>query len=524
MSDVVTTKTFLETVFVPKPESTGPSKRRPRLIDALAAQKEESSESEDSAPEVDDYTPPSPSLYSRGATPSQSQSQGDSQTSQIRRTRPGAVLQGRRVKFTYGQSRSILSESSKLSEPAMTTTEEELEALFAAPPEPISADPFAMSEEEEDEDGDVRPAIKSVHELRRAGANNRFADEMEDLLARIGVPSSSSSTMRRNALLELTQKLQHKDFMIQFRDHASRDKVAANIGQEEDIISGFALVAVLITFLNFSPGAHLLDQLVQDGLGKLLRILLRVPEDIDGIAALRSTKLSKMSRKSINDVKGLLIRMSIWQGRRPKELSPQTLALQLLNILCQRIEPIHCQGAVRDVEADLVPILEHCVFADPTSDVRFGLAVLILESQSSLAMGDEDSSCWVSQQTPRVARYLQNSLEHWLEKPGDVETAILKLSINMSNTAHGAAAFNDRATLMRLVKLICAGVKSTSEAVNNKRLKGETYDGLLLMLGVTINIIEHCPPARENVGGEPLDELATLYFQNRGSMSEVSQC
>ncbi|KAM5342752.1 hypothetical protein ACJ41O_013718 [Fusarium nematophilum] len=528
-SDISATKSSLGTSSASRSrgdDAAGPRKRRPRLIDALAAQRPDSPESEDSAPEIEDY-PPSP-FYSGAATPSQqsqSNSQGNSQDSAIRpRTRPGVVFQGRRVKYTYGQSRSILSESSRLSEPGMgagMATTEELDALLATPPEPINPDPFAMSDEDLDEDGDVRPAIKSVHELRRAGANNRFADEMEDLLARIGTPSSPPSTMRRNALLELTQRLQSKDFISQFRDHATRDKVTANIGQEEDVISGFALTAVLVTFLNFSPAAHLLRQLVDDGLGKLLGVLLRSPDDIDEIASQKKGRLSKMSRASVSQVKTLLKKMNIWQGRRVEQLSPQTLALQLLNIVCQRIDPAHSSGVVRQVEGELQPIVERCARADPSTDAMYALVVSILETQSSLTMGDGGEVSWVSLQTPTVARLLRNSLQQWPEKPGAVETATLKLSINMSNTTRGAAAFNDEVLLSRLSNCLRAGFKSALEALSNRRLKGETYDGLLLELGVAINILEHCPPARENIIGEPLGGLVTLYLQNQALMSEA---
>ncbi|KAI8657329.1 WAPL domain-containing protein [Fusarium keratoplasticum] len=533
-SDISATKSSLGPTPIPKnrePEVTRPKKRRPRLIDALAAQRPDSSDSDDSAPEVDHHSPPSP-VYSGAATPSQ-QSQDNSQTNSqynsqdavIRpRARPAGV-QGRRIKYTYGQSRSILSESSKLSEPGMgagmATTEEELDALLASPPPPpINPDPFDMSDDDLDEDGDVRPAIKSVHELRRAGANNRFADEMEDLLARIGTPSSSPSTMRRNALLELAQKLQNKDFIGQFRDHATRDKIASNIGQEEDVISGFALTAVLVTFLNFSDAAHLLRQLVEDGLGKLLGVLLHASEDIDEIVQ-RKMRLSKMSRASVSQVKTLLMKMDIWQGRHLQELSPQTLALQLLNIVCQRIDPLQTSGVIRDIESDLTVIMERCTTADPSTNAVFALVVSILETQSSQAVGDEEEVSWVSQQTSKVACFLNNSLRQWPEKPGSVETTTLKLSINMSNTAHGAAAFNDEVLLARLSSCMRAGFKSALDALSNRRLRGETYDGLLLVLGVAINILEHCPPARANIAGEPLDGLVTLYLQNQASMSEA---
>ncbi|KAF9770040.1 hypothetical protein IL306_012449 [Fusarium sp. DS 682] len=513
-------------------DSPRPKKRRPRLIDALAAQRAESSDSEDSAPEVEKPKAPSPpnsGTDSGVATPSQqsqSNSQNHSQDSTIwPRSRPAVALKGRRVKYTYGQSRSILSESSsKLTEPSQEkpmTVEEELDALLATPPEPVNADPFAMDDDSDlDGDGNIRPAIKSVHELRRAGANNRFADEMEDLLARIGTPSSSPSSLRRGALLELSQKLQSKEFISQFRDHATRDKVAANIGQEQDIICGFALSAVLVTFLHFSPAAHLLQQLVNDGLGQMLGVLLRSPEDIDELAS-GKLRLAKTTRKSLSEVKATLKKMNIWHGRRPEKLSPQTLALQLLNVVCQRIDAIHSSVVVRDVENDLEAIIAHCTSTNPRIDATTALVISILEPQSGLAMKDETEVSWIAQQSHQVARILENSLQQWPEKLGDVEAAILKLSINMSNTTHGAAAFSDKILLSSLSKCILSGFKSALDAMSNQRLKEETYDGLLLVLGMTINILEHCAPARENITGQQLDGLVTVYLQNQALMLEA---
>ncbi|QPC64569.1 hypothetical protein HYE67_006800 [Fusarium culmorum] len=513
-------------------EPPRPKKRRPRLIDALAAQRAET-DSEDSDQEKEGVRTLSRSNSGTGteAETTSQQSQPQSQNSQNhsqdstswQRNRPTVALKGRRVKYTYGQSRSILSESSsKLSEPSqgitMPTREEELDALLATPP-PINPDPFAMDDDDMDDD-DIRPAIKSVHELRRAGANNRFADEMEDLLARIGTPSSTPSSLRRSALLELSQKLQRKEFISQFRDHATRDKVAANIGQEKDVISGFALSAVLVTFLDFNPTAHLLQQLINHGLGEMLSVLLRVPEDIDEIAA-GKMRLSKTTRNSLNDVKKSLTKLDIWHGRRPEELSPQTLALQLLNIVCQQIDATHSSVVVKDVENDLEIVIGNCVSANPRTNPTFALVVSILESQSGLAMNDENEIPWFAQQRHYVARILENSLQQWPEKPGDVETATLKLSINMTNTKHGASAFSDRLLLSSLSKAIISVFRSAMDTMSNQRLKEETYDVLLLVLGMGINILERCEPARKNMAGGELDGLVAVYLQNQALVQKV---
>ncbi|KAH7007981.1 hypothetical protein EDB80DRAFT_575212 [Ilyonectria destructans] len=508
----------------PSPKShgdrvTSSQTRRPRLIDALAAQRSNSPES-DSSREEQGLT--QSSLFSGSATPSQQPPTLTREDSISRpKARPGVILQGKRVKYTYGQTRTILNDSQKTADSGMGSCEDDLDALLATPPAISQPDPFSFGDDDVDLDGDVRPAIKSVHELRRAGANNRFADEMEDLLARISTPSSGPSSMRRNALLELAQKLQRKDFISQFRDHATRDKVAIDIGQEEDVVSGFALTSILITFLNFNPAAHLLRQLAEDGLGKMLGRLLRVSEDIDTLASQKKMRLSGASKRSLGEVKKIMMRMDIWEGRHLEELSPQTLALQLLNILCRRVDPGYSAGVIKDTGKDLTGIMDHYTDDGSAQDAVFALVVSILETQSTLTMDGDDEVSWILRQTPKIAQFLSNALQEWSEKPTDIQSAIIKLAINTSNTAQGAAGLNNRTLLSRLSSRICAGFKSAQEAVSNRSLRAESYDGLLLILGVMINILEHCPPARENVDGGSLESLVALYVQNQASTSEA---
>ncbi|KAK7398006.1 hypothetical protein QQX98_012634 [Neonectria punicea] len=500
----------------------GPSSqtRRPRLIDALAAQRPNSPETDSS---LEDEGLTQSSLVSGPGTPSQQQPLTLARDDSLSRpkARPGVILQGKRVKYTYGETRTILNDSQKTVDSGMASCEDELDALLATPPELSQPDPFSFGDDDVDLDGDIRPAIKSVHELRRAGANNRFADEMEDLLARIGTPSNGPSSLRRNALLELAQKLQRKDFISQFRDHATRDKVAIDVGREADVVSGFALTSILVTFLNFNPAAHLLCQLAEDGLGKMLTLLLRIPEDIDALASQKKVRLSGATKRSLGEVKTIMMRMDIWQGRRLEELSPQTLGLQLLNILCRRVDPGYSAGVVKDIKRDLTAIMDHYTDADAGQDAVFTLVVSILETQSTLTMDNDDEVSWILQQTPKIAQFLSNALDKWSEKPTDMQSTIIKLAINTSNTAQGAAGLNNRTLLSRLSGRICAGFKSAQEAVSNRGLRSESYDGLLLILGVMINILEHCPPARENVDDGSLESLLTLYEQNKASTSEA---
>ena len=48
------------------------------------------------------------------------------------------------------------------------------------------------------------------------------------------------------------------------------------------------------------------------------------------------------------------------------------------------------------------------------------------------------------------------------------------------------------------------------------------YDGLLLLLGVMINILEHCTSARLALDDLSLKKLANLYINNRKAVGDVS--
>jgi hypothetical protein len=59
--------------------------------------------------------------------------------------------------------------------------------------------------------------------------------------------------------------------------------------------------------------------------------------------------------------------------------------------------------------------------------------------------------------------------------------------------------------------------------VDNGRLQdhGHVYDGLLLILGVMINILEQYAPARGSMDDRSLDNLSTLYLENHESLRDA---
>ncbi|KYK58533.1 Wings apart-like protein [Drechmeria coniospora] len=493
--------------------------RRRRLIDALAAQRTRSPEpasmpaDEGASQRTDDSTVSS--LPSRSASAQDLRLRGVD--------RRGATPSRSRVKFTYNKSRSNLSESRQAGEREPPSLEADEEETMSSAPGLSSPSTPALVVEEDQDDDDTQPAIKSIHELRRAGANNRFSDELDDLLGRIGAPDGGSLTMRRNALCELASRLQRDSFAGQFRDHGSRDKVAKGIGKEDDVVSGFALTAALIVFLEFGPAPHLLRQLCNQGLGRLLGRLLRTTEDMDVIASQRQTNLARAARASVHGVKVSLTRMPIWHGSPPDRLSPRTVALRLLETVARCSDGQLLETVVGDLERDLIRTAAECAAAEGEAGVDEALVITALQvlSSAGITPGGSHQGPGAAELPASVASMLPKALRRWPDERGDTAVATLKLAINITNTASGTAAFDDGSLLSRLATCMAESFGKAQEAIDNGRLEDDMYDGLLLLLGLVINIVEHCPAARLSMGNEPLGALVSLWQGNQLAASEA---
>lgn len=515
--------------------------RRPRLIDTLAAQRADSPD-----PDLDPASGLEPNKDRNGDRDGWDLSRTPSFANELRtpasqqsvsivgrdaRSRPtdrlGDSSKGRKIKFTYSQARSIRNEPQKPDELATGDPSMEDESFLSQSllPDPIGMSgpaAFAFTDDDDAEDAaHSKAGIKSVHELRRAGANHRFSDEMDDLLTRIGSPSHVASTMRRNSLLDLAQRLRHESFASQFRDHAYRDDVARDIGMEEDIISGFALAAVLVIFLSSGPAPHLLRQLADDGVGKLLARLIRVQEDISDLASQKKTNMPRTSRTSLNNVKNHLLQMRIWHGHDPVSLSPRTVALQLLDIITRWADVRYLEGVMGELEQHLAEVADNYALEDAKVDTDFALIARVFEAQSSVSTVLDSEASRTTQHSFTVAKFLQGTLQRWPDDQGELESTILKLAINTTNTAGGAAAFDDRRLLSSLASSICNGFNLVQEAVSSRSFQDGIYDELLLILGVLINVVEHCSRARFSVDEVSLERLVALYLGNHKSMAEV---
>lgn len=528
-----------------------PGPRKKRLIDALVEQaesdgsEEEDSEAEEQQSSLQQLDAPTDSrptdsrptvvLNFRDSTPPstpKAASNAALSTASAKTTGP---------KFTYSERRTMLKEDAFLGGTGLGGIEEEPAngSIFDfGRLAPTSTSNFSFLDE--DDETVNTGAVRSLHELRQAGANSRFADEIDDIMDRIGSPSAKMASLRRGALLELAQKLMKKQFRQQFRDHGDNGTLLRSVGEETDTISGYSILAILVTLLAASSSAHIVQQLRSHNFAALLARLLGEPADIAILAKDRKQNASRNAQNTLRIIKSSLLALPIWEPCSPTLLSPRTLALKCLDLIV--LQPHHSSGeseifspAVTDV---LFSILSTAAASETPWDfparqdsIDLYFALYMLESKSISAMQSSQGARWTRQYVPIAANLLEKALRTPVDKLSSLENLALRLALNTTNNNLGPARmFTDQGLLQELAVSACDAFDAVLNSMRAEAFLKDVYESLIMMLGVMVNFVVYYPPAsralehdvEEGSGGlSSLDRLIRIFADHHLKTSDA---
>ncbi|OHE93347.1 hypothetical protein CORC01_11356 [Colletotrichum orchidophilum] len=514
---------------VTKPPATKPKvlsePKRIRLIDQLAAQTEDS----DSDSELSDSSEPSRTAASN-VSPSTPMKPVDMTTKPS--MRPKVLSSTRKLRSTYGEQRTLKADESGGDSLGSQIGIDGSQHDLSPPPTMSKLALFTFEEEEIEQDGSAKGGgIIDIHALRQAGANHRFADSMADLLDRVGTPQplrSQPARSRRNALLELASKLRDKTFVRQFREQGAKDALFHALGQEEDFVSGFVLLSVVLVLFTSYSVPHLVPQLQTEGIAQLASRMFTLDEDIVSIAAYQKSNLSRNAQSSLSALKSTIQHLDLWKGSPPVTLSPRTVALKAISVLCKDGD----STATRHILSGLTDQLfgfaetgwEQCR-AHGIEGTDGGLALSLLEGYSIAAMESDASSRWTKRYLPILADILTTAMARPMQQFGNFESTALKLALNTTNNNPVAASAFSQGDLFReLAEASVAGFGLLEQSIRKGAFSKDVYETLMLLLGVMINTSEHCPSARQSIdawqgqGGSSLDRLIGVYLENRESV------
>jgi hypothetical protein len=443
----------------------------------------------------------------------------------------GVVIQPGGPKITYSQQRSMLKEDIMERIPYGLPRQRNLEINNSRQNRgivPKLSQAYSLLDDDGIDDAASGGAIRTVHELRQAGANTRFMDEIEDLMERITMKSPS---MRRSGLLDLSEKMHEKDFSRRFISHGLEQRFVHGLGNENDIICGFLAISVLIVILDsgFSPTA--VSQLESGGVSQLLGRLIGMKTDITSIAKDRKANMSKAAHMLISEQKQRLLALTLWGEVKPKTLSPCTTALGCLQLVARQNRELGTFGDLftKNIMAQLFGIVELALSlgswerAKDSGGLDFSLALSILESQS-LRVISISQNTWPDNHLPIIRDLLHVSLTASHTDSDPLSILALQLTINVTNNNSKASDIFATPDLMAsMIHAIILKFNLLSEhLVEHESLT--IVDHLILMLGVMINLAEWSVLAREcvqSLENKSLDDAVHIFLQNFKRASEV---
>ena len=517
------------------PKETASKSEKPvrrRLIDTLVQQKAQTARESSSSHEAGDTdiaTPPvpSPAIEMEPSAQSQSASMSQPPTNGLS---AAPMTPGPRI--TYSRQRSMLAEQDDLLGDihmgmggSQSLNRNSQNRHDNAPK--LKSFESRIGEELED-DSQTAPAIQSVHELRQAGVSKRFMDEIDDLSDRITTITAKSS-IRRSALLELLDKVQDKTFLRNFLGSGAEHKMLATMSEETDPVCGFLLGSITLLLLDPATAKLSAARLVGLGVVTFCHHLLQTDESIVSITKQRKTNMSKIAAAAVADCHRKLLDLPIWADTHPKSLSPRTVGLACLTLcLSQMPGKAFPQTYVsKDMVKEIFSILKSCIAPSLEMGNRAAQCDLLL-STSVLGhcympdVSGSDQPQWGPDYLREICCVATKLLVLKGKETASLRKVVLSLTLNITNNnGHATDIFATQDFLQTILRSICTEFDQVSDATSEID-RVASLDALILMLGITINLVEKMDSDASILDGGDVKEALQIFSDHVAKSFEVS--
>lgn len=460
---------------------------RKRLIDSLTAhaagRADGESDQDDDTEGADERS--SNITEIKRASPPASLVRQSSQT--MGTTLASAIAPAPGVRITYSRQRSMLSEQNDLLDVESGAAERRNIASILQMRQDLDAEVTADA-------GKTAPAIRSVHELRQAGATKRFLDEIDDLGDRICESGKSSS--RRSGLLELLTKMHEKSFLQNLLTTGIHERVIKTCWDETDMISSFLVGGVITVLLssNAKVPAYILRS------PKLLGLLTRMLEvgaGINSLAKQRKANMSAVAVSKLGEEQTRLQSLPLWLEKAPGVLSPRIIALASISLMV-RTESYLTATSSRFANETLPAIfnlLDAYSHLDPQilqsdKSAELYLVLTIISTSYIVLMANDSGSQWGPEYLTGIQSIACIVLQDSTKQLASLRPLVLSLVLNITNgNKHSHAIFTSSDFLPLLMREIVSSYRDSKAALGEDGRMSH-IDSLVLMLGIMINLAE----------------------------------
>ncbi|TGZ84534.1 hypothetical protein EX30DRAFT_360577 [Ascodesmis nigricans] len=517
-------------------ESPPPPPRRKRLIDNLGVDPNQpprkksrtpssGSDSEESDMDYNQYSHVSTAeIESQNQHWEEMRRQAASQEAALRNMGNPAAGHVRGNRVTYARQRSYLAEEAD----ELALLHQPLPSLSSGPRRRLANAKLGSEEPEGDSQTSVtsfsaKTKMQSIHELRAAGESRRFADEVDELFGDIDTARPTST--RRMGYYSFAEKMRDKAFCLKFRSQGFDETLVSSLKSETDDVICFAMAYIAHSLLTHDPTQRIMLQLINgDAMHMLLRMLSST-RDMTSIARDRKTNMSRIAQDSVRSLRGTVLENRGFAISKDSIISPQLLALKVLDGLIRRarqsanVDDFLPDGALSKLVAIIKPFTALLNISKTPMAGDISILETTLSILESYSIGDGTLSyARLSASDLTTIATLFPTIRAWNapEKLGQVLLLTLRLAINIANhSTQVCAALSQPILITSLVAQVQNGFdnlsnEATSEKEHEENAQGNSQpqqqpepqrllslDLTILSLGLLLNFSESSASARD---------------------------
>jgi hypothetical protein len=320
--------------------------------------------------------------------------------------------------------------------------------------------------------------------------------------------------------MDLAEKMREKLFYTKFINNGLDQRLFLHLGQEQDVISGYILVSLLILVLEVGITPMVVTQLRRQGITRLLIRLISVDDSILALSKARKNNMSKAAQATLMEQHEAFLQLRVWADLRPQVISPRTASLRCLELIVRQSREAGDTGDIisKELVSNLFTILKtsHHNKAAKAEAIDFQLALLTLVSHSLNPMTSVEEFLPI----------IRNILEATMQNPSEGPTVILLLRLVL-NTTNNSPAASDAFASPELLHLMCLAVIEKFRMLSGFIIEDQRLvlvDHLVLILVVMINIAELSIRARQcflAIEDSSLENLVMIFQDNIERAFEV---
>ena len=375
-------------------------------------------------------------------------------------------------------------------------------------------------------------AVRSIHELRRAGGNARYRSAIESIFEDIE-DSQISVSGRCSALAQICGKLLDPKQTRQFIECGFEKRIVDCLSRDFDIVSA----TLVFSAIGLSSIGRTIPYIIAKAAWRealeTAPLLLSAQKDVSVVARARENNLSKAAQTVVRDIVPQM-KSTLFADIDVTEFSPRLIALFCLKAIISAFQekgekpPDLSPGLLRQL-VDI--LLSECSAGSKQTlgsspVLRSGLVILEAHTTSSSLLRGEHSD---------VLKSL-SALHGLLEAPSEsdeadqeVQNLYIRVILNVTNSS--ADLCDDYAT-PALVEALAEIVLTKFNDLNGETLSQpegiSSLDTVILTLGTLINLAEQSGKSRviflnsPRKSGSTLDQLIHLFLEHVESTAQVS--